>query len=316
MDLNLDKVLVTGGAGFIGSHIVDTLVDKGCKVTVLDNLSTGKLSNLVHVQDKITFFNADIQDFEFLRKAAKDCDVIFHEAALVSVPQSVKEPVRSTMINDIGTLNVFEAARGTSVKRVVFACSSAVYGDDPQVPKNEQMRPEPMSPYAVQKLTGEYYAQIYPDLFGVETVSLRYFNVYGPRQDPSSPYSGVISIFMSRASQGRAPIIYGDGKQTRDFVFVKDVVSANLLAASVQGIEKEIFNVGIGSSISINGLWKTISNMAGLSVDPEYGPERPGDILESVSNIDHIQKKLGFKPKYSLEEGLEITFDWYKKLSG
>lgn len=313
MDLNLDKVLVTGGAGFIGSHIVDTLVDKGCKVTVLDNLSTGKLSNLVHVEDSISFIEADIQDLASLRKAAKDCDVIFHEAALVSVPQSVKEPIRSTMINDVGTLNVLEAARDNSVRRVVFACSSAVYGDDPQVPKNEKMKPEPMSPYAVQKLTGECYAQIYPDLYGVETVSLRYFNVYGPRQDPTSPYSGVISIFMSRASQGQAPVIYGDGKQTRDFVFVRDVVSANLLAASVQGIRKEIFNVGIGSSISINGLWKTISSMAGLSVDPEYGPERPGDILESVSNIDHIQNTLGFNPEYSLEKGLEITFNWYRK---
>ncbi len=311
MDLNFDKVLVTGGAGFIGSHIVDALIERGCQVTVLDNLTTGRLSNLECVRDRVTFIKGDIQDLDMLRKAAQSCDVIFHEAALVSVPQSVKEPIKSAMINDIGTLNVFEAARGNAVKRVVFACSSAVYGDDPEVPKHEQMRPKPMSPYAVQKLTGEYYARINFDLYGVEAVSLRYFNVYGPKQDPSSPYSGVISIFMSRANQGKAPIIYGDGKQTRDFVFVKDVVSANLLAASVEGVGKEVFNVGIGSSISIDELWKTISDMAELNISPQYGPERPGDILESVSNIDRIQKRLGFNPQYSFEKGLEITFDWY-----
>jgi nucleoside-diphosphate-sugar epimerase len=312
MNLNFDKVLVTGGAGFIGSHIVDTLIEKGCKVTVLDNLSTGKLSNLEHVREKITFIKGDIEDLDVLRQATKNCDVVFHEAALVSVPQSVQEPIKSAMINDIGTLNMFEAARENHVKRVVFACSSAVYGDDPEVPKHEQMRPKPMSPYAVQKLTGEYYAQIYFDLYGVEAVSLRYFNVYGPRQDPSSPYSGVISIFMSRANQEKAPVIYGDGKQTRDFVFVKDVVWANLLAASAEGIGKEVFNVGIGSSTSINELWKTICDMAELNISPQYGPERPGDILESVSNIDRIQKRLGFNPQYSFEKGLKITFDWYK----
>lgn len=313
MNLNINKALVTGGAGFIGSHIVDALIASGCQVTVLDNLSTGRLSNLEHLRDRVTFIKGDIQDLEILRKAAQNCDVIFHEAALVSVPQSVQEPIKSAMINDIGTLNVFEAARRNAVKRVVFACSSAVYGDDPEVPKREQMSLKPMSPYAVQKLTGEYNARIYSGLHGVETVSLRYFNVYGPRQDPSSPYSGVISIFMSRANEGMAPVIYGDGRQTRDFVFVKDVVSANLLAASVGGLGIEVFNVGVGSSISINELWKTISGMAGLKVSPEYDPERAGDILESVASIDHIQKRLGFRPEYSFEKGLEITFDWYRQ---
>jgi nucleoside-diphosphate-sugar epimerase len=312
MNLNLNKVLVTGGAGFIGSHIVDTLIEKGCKVTILDNLTTGKLSNLEHVRQKITFIKGDIEDIRVVRQATMNCDVVFHEAALVSVPRSVQEPIKSAMINDIGTLNVFEAARENHVKRVIFACSSAVYGDDPEVPKHEQMRPKPMSPYAVQKLTGEYYAQMYYDLYGVEAVSLRYFNVFGPRQDPSSPYSGVISIFMSKANQGKTPTIYGDGKQTRDFVFVNDVVSANLLAATVEGVGKEVFNVGTGSRISIYELWQKISAMAKLKVSPQYGPERPGDIRDSVSNIDRIRKRLGFLPRYSFEEGLEVTFDWYK----
>ncbi|MGE0087762.1 MAG: SDR family oxidoreductase [Desulfococcaceae bacterium] len=315
MNLNFSRVLVTGGAGFIGSHLADALVSQGCEVRVLDNLSTGHLSNLSHIKDKIILYEGDIRDQEFMNTAVEGCDVIFHEAAEVSVPRTVQDPVTSAQINDMGTLQLLETARQNGVKRVVFACSSAVYGDDPHMPKREDMLPKPMSPYAVQKLTGEYYARIYNDLYGLETVSLRYFNVYGPYQDPSSPYSGVISIFMSKAAEKKRPVIYGDGGQTRDFVFVKDVVKANLLAASIPGIGGQKFNVGIGSSISIKQLWEMICRMSGLDMAPEYAPARAGDIRESLSDISRIQSVLGFQPEYSFEKGLEITMQWYTALS-
>ncbi|MEZ4527973.1 MAG: SDR family oxidoreductase [Desulfobacterales bacterium] len=316
MNLNFEKVLVTGGAGFIGSHLAEALAEgqsgKGREVRVVDNFSTGHLSNLGHIKDKIMLYEGDIRDQEFMNRAVKGCDVIFHEAAEVSVTRTVQDPVTSAQINDMGTLQLLETARQNGVKRVVFACSSAVYGDDPHMPKREDMVPKPMSPYAVQKLTGEYYARIYNDLYGLETVSLRYFNVYGPRQDPSSPYSGVISIFMDKAAKKERPVIYGDGGQTRDFVFVKDVVKANLLAASVSGIGGQKFNVGIGSSVSINQLWEMISRMSGLDMAPEQGPPRAGDIRDSLSDISRAQSLLGFSPEYSFEKGLEITMQWYK----
>jgi nucleoside-diphosphate-sugar epimerase len=311
MDLKFKKALVTGGAGFIGSHLIDGLLMEGCQVTVLDDLSTGRLSNLSHVKEHITFHKVDIRDREILEEAAKHCDIIFHQAAVVSVPKTVDNPVDSAMVNDMGTLFVLEAARKNNVKRVVLASSSAVYGDDPVLPKHEHMNPKPQSPYAVQKLSGEFYARLYHDLYGLETVSLRYFNVYGPRQDPSSPYSGVISIFMDRAFSKEAPVIYGDGNQYRDFVFVKDVVRFNLLAADADKANGKIFNVGTGSFIRINSLWEMISKLAGISVKPEYKPPRSGDILESVADIDCAGKDLGFKPDYSFEEGLETTFNYY-----
>ena len=241
MNKKMKKALVTGGAGFIGSHLVDALLSDGCQVVVLDNLSTGRLSNLEHVIDKISFHKGDIRDRETLANAVKDCEVVFHQAAMVSVPRTVEDPLGSAMINEIGTLLVLEAARKHHVKRVVLASSSAVYGDDPDLPKMEKMVVKPLSPYAVQKLTGEYYANIYYDLYGLETSCLRYFNVYGPRQDPSSPYSGVISIFMSRALSQKSPVIYGDGNQYRDFIFVNDVVRANLLAAKTDWSKKRNF---------------------------------------------------------------------------
>ncbi len=319
MNLNFSKVLVTGGAGFIGSHLAEALVDglsgKSGEVRVADNFSTGHLSNLSHLKDKIMLYEGDIRDQEFMNRAVKGCDVIFHEAAEVSVTRTVQDPITSAQINDMGTLQLLETARQHGVKRVVFACSSAVYGDDPHMPKREDMVPKPMSPYAVQKLTGEYYARIYNDLYGLETVSLRYFNVYGPRQDPSSPYSGVISIFMDKAAKKQRPVIYGDGGQTRDFVFVKDVVKANLLAASIPGIGGQKFNVGIGSSVSINQLWEMISRLSGLDMAPEHGPARAGDIRDSLSDISRAKSLLGFSPEYSFEKGLEITMQWYKNKS-
>ena len=311
MNLKFNRALVTGGAGFIGSHLVDGLLSEGCEVAVLDNLSTGRLSNLSHIKDRITFYKADIRDRETLEKAARDCDVIFHQAAVVSVPRTVDNPVDSAMVNEMGTLFVLEAARKNNVKRVVLASSSAVYGDDPALPKHESMNLKPQSPYAVQKLTGEFYARLYHDLYGLETVSLRYFNVYGPRQDPLSPYSGVISIFMNKACSKKAPVIYGDGNQFRDFVFVKDVVRFNLMAANADKASGKIFNVGTGRYIRIKELWEKISQLAGNNGKPNYEPPRPGDIMESVASIDYAGKTLGFKPEYSFDEGLEETFKYY-----
>jgi nucleoside-diphosphate-sugar epimerase len=311
MKFKSKKALVTGGAGFIGSHLVDELVAADCDVTVLDNLSTGHLSNLKHIENRITFYEGDIRDQEILIKASIDCDIIFHQAAVVSVPQTVNHPVDSAMVNDMGTLYVLEAARKNNVKRVVLASSCAIYGDDPDLPKQENMNPKPQSPYAVQKLTGEFYARLYFELYGLETVCLRYFNVYGPRQDPSSPYSGVISIFMTKASDGNSPVIYGDGNQYRDFIFVKDVVKANLLAANGSEAKGKIFNIGTGRHVHVNELWEMICQLADQNIKPKYEQDRPGDIRESVANIDYAKNSLGFEPDYSFEKGIKETFEYY-----
>ena len=308
----LDSTASPSGAGFIGSHLVDALLSADCDVTVLDNLSTGHLANLRHIKNRITFYKGDIRNQEILIKAAKDCDIIFHLAAVVSVPQTVDNPLDSAMVNDMGTLYVLEVARKNNVKRVVLASSCAVYGDDPDLPKREIMNPKPQSPYAVQKLFGEFYARLYFELYGLGTVCLRYFNVYGPRQDPSSLYSGVISIFMNKASSLDLPVIYGDGDPYRDFIFVKDVARSNLLAANADEAVGKTFNVGTGKFIRINKLWEMISQLAGIKVEPEYQGSRPGDIRESVANIDYARKTLGFNPEYSFEKGLKETFDWYQ----
>jgi nucleoside-diphosphate-sugar epimerase len=311
MKLKFNKTLVTGGAGFIGSHLVDALVSMGSDVTVIDNLSTGNLFNLKHIKDRITFYKDDIRNQEVLINTSKNCDIIFHQAAIVSVPQTVDYPVESAMVNDIGTLYVLEAARKNNVKRVVLASSCAVYGDDPDLPKHEIMNPKPQSPYAVQKLSGEFYARLYFELYDLETVCMRYFNVYGPRQDPSSPYSGVISIFVTKVFEKQVPVIYGDGNQYRDFIFVRDVVRANLLAAEGNEAKGNIFNIGTGTYVRVNELWEKISQLAGYYVEPKYEPARPGDIVESVANIDLAKKNLGFEPEYSFEKGLKETFEYY-----
>lgn len=311
MDTLFSKALVTGGAGFIGSHLVDALVAAKCDVTVLDNLSTGQLSNLAHLKGRITFIEADIRDSGAVMRASDGCDVIFHEAAVVSVPQTVQEPVASAMVNDIGTLIVLEAARKQNVRRTVLASSCAVYGDDPLLPKVEHMPVKPVSPYAVQKNTGELNARLYHELYGVETVCLRYFNVYGPRQDPSSPYSGVISIFLTRAAEKKKPVIYGDGAQSRDFVFVKDVVRANLLSAAAKGASGGCFNVGTGHPIQVNQLWNSICGLSGLQMEAVHAPRRPGDIRESWADITLAGEVLGYYPEYGFEKGLRLTFEWY-----
>jgi len=311
MTHTLSRALVTGGAGFIGSHIVDALLAEGCDVAVLDNLSTGKRENLEHAADRIRFYPGDIRDPEAVATAMAECDAVFHEAALVSVPRSVEMPMESAAINDLGTLNVLETARRGGVRRVVLASSSALYGDLPGFPKTEEMDLRPMSPYAVHKLTGELNARLYTDLYGLETVCLRYFNVFGPRQDPSSPYSGVISIFMTRAAENRAPAIHGDGEQYRDFVYVADVARANLLAATVDGAAGSILNIGVGETVTINGLWETVRQMAGCDLAPEYGPPRIGDLFASHADIRKAKETLRFQPAYTFQQGLETTFNWY-----
>lgn len=312
MKLTVKRALVTGGAGFIGSHLAEALVSGGVDVSVLDNLSTGSPTNLTSIKDRITFYEGDIRDRGLLEKAAENTDVIFHFAAMASVTQSVEDPVESAMINDIGTLYVLEAARKNHAKRVVLSSSCAVYGDDPQLPKVETMAPNPLSPYALQKLTGEGYAKLYHDLFQLDAVCLRYFNVYGPRQDPSSPYSGVISLFMNGVVSKEPPVIYGDGQQYRDFVFVKDVVAANLLASEADDVGGKIFNVATGNFVRIGELWEKICRLSGSDIAPRYVPPRPGDIVESVGSIDRIQSEMGFTPEFTFEEGLELTFDWYR----
>lgn len=313
MKATFRKALVTGGAGFIGSHLVEALTAIGCQVTVLDNLTSGNLANLKHLAGKYDFYQEDIQDAKALLAAAEKCDVIFHLAAVVSVPQTVEHPVETAAVNDMGSLLVFETARRQKVKRVVFSSSCAIYGDDPRLPKREDMSPKPMSPYAVQKLTAEYNASVFYDLYGLETVVLRYFNVYGPRQNPASPYSGVISIFMTKALLNEAAFIYGDGQQSRDFIYVADVVKANLLAATAQSACGQVINIGSGHAVQINDLWQAICAICGRNITPAYEPKRPGDISESLADIERAKTLLDFNCEVPLETGLKSTFEWYRK---
>ncbi|MFO7713865.1 SDR family oxidoreductase [Desulfosarcina sp.] len=308
----ISRALVTGGAGFIGSHLVEQLAASGCRVTVLDNLSTGHRHNIVGLGDRIEFVEGDIRDADLLDHVTKGCEVVFHQAAVVSVSQTVQDPAFSCEVNDLGTVRVLDASRRNGVRRVVMASSSAVYGDDPRLPKTEDMTPKPLSPYAVQKLAGEFYAAVFGGLYGLETVCLRYFNVFGPRQDPSSPYSGVISIFMAKAVSGQVPTIYGDGGQSRDFIYVKDVVRANLLAASEAAANGRVFNVGTGSFIRICDLWEMIGALSNVKISPVFGPPRAGDIRESVSDIGRIGGLLGFSPRVALRQGLIDTLAWYR----
>ena len=308
----IKHALVTGGAGFIGSHLVDALVQQGARVTVIDNLTTGMKTNLQDAGPGLVFHEGDIRDRNLLQKAMRSVEVVFHQAAVVSVPLSVEQPLASAAVNEIGTLEVLEAARQAGCRRVVLASSSAIYGDDPELPKRETMAFCPLSPYALQKMTGEYYAGLYHRLYGLETASLRYFNVFGPRQDPSSPYSGVISIFMDRAGAGRAPVIYGDGEQTRDFIYVQDVVAANLRAATAAGATGKAFNIGTGNTITVNHLWRHVAELAGIALTPDHADAREGDIRHSVADIEAASQDLGFAPNVSFEEGLARTFAWYQ----
>lgn len=298
------KAMVTGGAGFIGSHIAERLVADGHAVRIYDNFTSGKRENLAHLEGRVEVVEADVRDAPQLDYCCRDCDVVFHEAAIVSVPYSVEHPQETHDVNIQGTFNVLEAAKRRGVKRVVFACSAAVYGDDPEMPKRESMRPAPMSPYGIEKLTGEHYLAVWSRLFGLETVSLRYFNVFGERQDPSSAYSGVISIFVDRALRGAPVTIFGDGGQYRDFVYVGNVVDANIRAATTPGIAGRTYNVGCGVKTTLLELLDTIERIVGSKVERKLADPRAGDIRESLADIARIRAELGYEPTVGVEEGL------------
>ncbi len=312
MSIPFKTALVTGGAGFIGSHLVEALLAGGCRVTVLDDLSSGNERNLPASAGGLRFIRGDIRDRRAVADAVADCEAVFHLAAVVSVPKTTQDPVGSADVNETGSLNVFDAARRAGARRLVFASSSAVYGDDPRLPKREDMAPKPLTPYAVQKLAVEYHARVYSGLYGLPSVSLRFFNVFGPRQDPSSPYSGVISIFMTQALTAGVPVIYGDGRQSRDFVFVGDVVQALIRAANSQGGSGKVFNVGTGRSVTISALWEVVAALSASSAKPVHAPARPGDVPHSVAAIDAARTDLGFVPQVSFEKGLELTIAWYR----
>ncbi len=297
--------LVTGGAGFIGSHIVDALVARGDNVRVVDNLSSGHLENLTQVMDQIDFIEGDIRDEATLERATTGTDYIFHLAAMVSVPESMEKPLEAELINAVGTLKLLQAAKAAGTHRLVLSSTCAVYGDEPTLPKTEPMSTHPKSPYAISKLTAEAYCQLFTEAYRQEAAILRYFNVFGPRQDPSSPYSGVISIFVDRLARGIAPFIFGDGEQSRDFVFVQDVVRANLLAASTKEAAGKVFNIGAGRQVSINDLFAILRDIFELDVEPHYKEARGGDILHSYSDPALAAEVLGWQAQISFEEGLD-----------
>ena len=299
--------LVTGGAGFIGSHITERLLADGHTVRILDNFSTGKRENIPAAAG-VEVIEGDVGDIETVRNAMQDMNYVFHEAAIASVPETVGNPLASERINYRGTLNILESARHAGVKRVVFACSAAVYGDLPELPKREGMPLKPLSPYAVDKLASEHACKVYTHLYGLEAVALRYFNVFGPRQDPSSPYSGVISIFSDCLRQGKQPTIYGDGEQTRDFVFVSDVVEANIRAAASATSPGSAINIATGSTLSINELLRTICHIQGQPFAPRYQPGRQGDIRHSRADISLARELLDWEPVVEFETGLRELF--------
>ncbi len=310
--LKYHRYLVSGGAGFIGSHLVDRLVSLGCQVRVLDDFSTGREENLWPLAGRVEIIRGDIRDRAICRKAAEGLEVILHQAALASVPRSVSEPLLAHEINLTGTLNLLLAAAETGIRSFVFASSSAVYGDDQTFPKKEGLEGKALSPYGAQKLASEKYCQVFSQLYNFNAVSLRYFNVFGPRQDPGSQYAAVIPIFITRMLRGQPPVIYGDGRQSRDFIYVENVVQANLLAANSSGFRGEVFNIGAGSRITVNELVSILNSLLGLSMSPVYADPRPGDILESCADITRAERQLGFRPEVDFEKGLKLTIDWYK----
>jgi len=303
--------LVTGGAGFIGSHLCEELVRRGHQVRVADDLSSGKRVNLAHIQG-IEFVQGDLSDLDFARQSVDGCQFVLHEAAIPSVPRSVKDPLSSNRANIGGTLNVLVAARDAGVKRLVFAGSSSVYGDTPTQPKHEQMPTNPLSPYALQKAVGEQYLNMFTRLYGLETVTIRYFNVFGPRQDPSSQYSGVISVFATALLENRSPKIYGDGEQTRDFTYVANVVDGVLRAAEAPGVSGEVINVATGGRISLNLLFRKMRELVGADVEPTYTDSRLGDVRDSQADISKARRLLGYEPIVSFDEGLRRTVEWYR----
>jgi len=306
------RYLVTGGGGFIGSNTVDELVRRGHSVTVLDDLSAGNEANLATVREQITFMQGTITDREIIEKACRGADYVLHLAARTSVPRSVKQPLETNQINVDGTLNVLIAARDAGVRRVVFASSSSIYGDTPTLPKHEGMPPAPISPYGVSKLVGELYGRVFHRTYGLDFVALRYFNVFGPRQDPGSPYSGVLSRFITAMRDGGQPSIFGDGEQSRDFTFVQNVVTANLQACETPGIGGQAFNLGTGGRYTLNYTLQLLEGFAGRPAKAKYGPQREGDIRDSQADISLAAQAFGYQPQINFEDGLRRTWDWYR----
>ena len=310
----MSKVLITGGAGFIGSNLAEELV-KTNSVRILDNITTGNLENLKKIKDKIEIIKGDIRDFETVKKAIKGTDYIFHLAALVSVPESIKKPIETNNVNVSGTLNILSASKELGVKRVIFTSSCAVYGNTAKQPIKENSKLRPESPYALTKLIGEEYCKLFSKLYNLETVSLRCFNVYGPKQNPKSAYAAVIPKFISEALRSKIPTIYGDGNQTRDFVFVKDVVNANILAMKAKDVSSQVFNIGSGRSETVNELLEKINKILNKNIKPKHAPQRPGDVKYSLADISKVKKFLGYSPKHGLEEGLKETIKWFRHSS-
>jgi len=306
-------VVVTGGAGFIGSALVRALLAEGePRVAVIDTLLSGKESNLEEVRDRVDLHKADIRDYAAIAPVLKGASRVFHLAAIPSVPRSIKEPVPSHEVNINGTFEVLRACADGKVGRVVYAASSSAYGDMKVLPKTETMTPNPKSPYAAQKLMGEYYASVFSSCFGLETVALRYFNVYGPRQDPNSPYSGIISIFMKCLIEGKSPTLFGDGEQSRDFTYVEDVAALCLKASKKEGVSGRMYNAGNGNRYTLNHVWETLQKIQGVSIAAQFGPPRAGDVRDSQADTQAARTELGHEPRFSLEEGLRRTLDWYK----
>jgi len=307
------RYLVTGGAGFIGSNTVDELVRRGHSVVVLDDLSAGKEENLAEVRSKITFVKGSVIDVEAVQKAIHQAEYVIHLAARTSVPRSVKDPQETNRINVEGTLNVLVAALDNRVKRLVFAASSSAYGETPTLPKTESMEPKPISPYGVSKYVGELYASVFGRCYGLETVCLRYFNIFGPRQDPDSPYSGVLSRFAAAFLADEPPVVFGDGEQTRDFTYVENAVQANLLACEAPGATGHVFNVGTGNRVSLNQTLELFRQVSGKTLQAQFEPPREGDIRDSQADIAKAKEMLGYEPAVGFEEGLERTFAWYQQ---
>jgi len=303
------KVLVTGGAGFIGSHLVSALLERGDHVVVLDNFSSGRRSNLDQLQGDIELVEGDLRSYERVHAAMSGVELVFHEGALPSVPRSVQDPLTTNEVNVSGTLNVLLAARDEGVHRVVFASSSSVYGDADGFPRDETQRPQPLSPYGVAKLAAECYCRAFWQVYRLETVSLRYFNVFGPRQDPHSQYAAVVPRFIARLLEGKPPVIYGDGNQSRDFTYVGNVVAGNLLAASAPNVAGEVLNVATGGSLTVNELSTAIQETLGVQIEPVYEPARVGEIEHSAADISRATRLLRYEPLQSVEEGIATTID-------
>ena len=309
----MNRYVVTGGAGFIGSSLVRGLLNQGRHVHVIDNLESGNLDNLEDVADSITVHEIDIRDYDRIAPVIAGARRVFHLAALPSVPKSILDPVSSHETNIDGTFNVFRAAAEGKAGRVVYAASSSAYGDTEVLPKVETMLPQPKSPYALQKLVGEYYASVFANCFNLETVALRFFNVFGPRQDPSSVYSGVLSLFLTALIERRSPTIFGDGNQSRDFTYVEDVVGLLLKASEAHGVSGRVFNAGNGNRFTLNETWQILQQLEGVSLPPNYGPPRAGDVRDSQADVTAAVRELGHKPRFSFEQGLQLTLDWYRR---